>query len=252
MKKAILTGMTILLMAASISQAAIYRSRGIGYLGGNDTYPLTQRQIMAREAAIMDAQKSLLAQITSFKLSADARVEDKVLSSEEISRSIEGVLRDARIESEKQLGKVAYEVTMIYGDKTEQKKPVKKQMAKLDLKARMPLEVHPGVYDNGLDLTPGAKNPAPLEPTRVPSKLQRLNRSFIQAPALEVQEVEVQEAEVSQDDDQIPGWLKLYESDPQAKAPQADQGLKDQVRDLKRRMKLRDETINALKKTLKK
>jgi hypothetical protein len=248
MKKAILIGMTILFTAASISQATIYRSRGIGYLGGNDTYPLTQRQIMAREAAIMDAQKSLLAQISSFKLSADARVQDKVLSSEEISRSIEGVLRDARIESEKQLGKVAYEVTMIYGDKTEPKKPARKQTAKLDLKARMPLEVHPGVYDNGLDLTPGAKNPAPLERTQIPSRLQRLNPIFTQT--VEVDQPQVEASQGS--DDEMPDWLKIYEGDPQAVASQGDPELKDQVRDLKRRMKLRDETINALKKTLKK
>jgi hypothetical protein len=247
MKKTIFFGLVSLLSVVTMTQANIYRARGIGYLGGNESYPLTQRQIMAREAAIMDAQKSLLAQISSFKLSSDSKVEDKVLSSEEISRSIEGVLRDARIESEKQLGKVAYEVTMIYGNEKRIKKSARKAASAIAIKSKMPLEVHPGVYDTGLDLTPGADTPDPMGPSEVPAILRAKTM-----PQVRFQPEVNDRVEQQGSDEKIPDWLKLYEDEPSAQSHGADEGIKDQVKDLKRRMKLRDETIESLRKTLKK
>ena len=74
-----------------------------------------QARILARRAAIADAQRNLLELTEGVQVDAETTVEMMMVTSDIIRTKVSGVLKGARIVSERQLEGGAYEVTMQIG-----------------------------------------------------------------------------------------------------------------------------------------
>ncbi len=72
-----------------------------------------QARIMAREAAIVVAQRNLTGIVYGIRITSDTTVKDAVVQSDEIRRRVEGVIKGAELVDEKSLEDGGYEVTMV-------------------------------------------------------------------------------------------------------------------------------------------
>jgi hypothetical protein len=119
-------GMSLLVMQA-VSSADFERSTekvgngrvnwGAGYIEarGEGAYPPNasqgQARLMARRAAIADAQRNLLETVNGVRLTAETRVRNFIVESDAIATRVEGILKNATVVSEKDKGNT-YEVVM--------------------------------------------------------------------------------------------------------------------------------------------
>jgi hypothetical protein len=91
---------------------------GAGYIEvhGEGVYPNTpnraQARLMARRAAITDAQRNLLESVNGVRVTSETKVSNFVVTSDEIRTSVEGVIRNAVIVAEQDKGDNSYVVTM--------------------------------------------------------------------------------------------------------------------------------------------
>ena len=74
--------------------------------------PIGQAMILARRAAIVDAQRNLVGRIKSTSIDANTNVEDAITQSDFVRAKISGMIRGARVVSEEQLANGAYQVVM--------------------------------------------------------------------------------------------------------------------------------------------
>lgn len=83
---------------------------GMGYPPAGK--PIGQGMILARRAAIVDAQRNLVGRIKSTSIDANTNVEDAIAQSDFVRAKISGMIRGARVVSEEQLANGAYQVVM--------------------------------------------------------------------------------------------------------------------------------------------
>lgn len=77
-----------------------------------------QAQLMARRAAIVDAQRNLLETIEGVKVDAETTVQNFELANDVVKTQVSGMVRNSRIINEQQLADGTYQVTMginLYG-----------------------------------------------------------------------------------------------------------------------------------------
>jgi len=77
-----------------------------------------QAQLMARRAAIVDAQRNLLETIEGVKVDAETTVQNFELTNDVVKTQVSGMVRNSRIINEQQLADGTYQVTMginLYG-----------------------------------------------------------------------------------------------------------------------------------------
>lgn len=90
-----------------------------GVIGIGISEPDKRGVAMAREAAIMSAQRSLVGTIQGVQIDSETSMRDLILQSDTVNRKITGVLKGAQIAEEKQLANGGYYVKMIvplYGE----------------------------------------------------------------------------------------------------------------------------------------
>jgi hypothetical protein len=123
----ILSRIAVSLMLCAQSHAIEWTARGIGSVTSLHGLSATQMIVMAREAAVMDAQKAILEQVKGFEMTSDSRVVHKALENEIITKHSKGIMRSGKIVSEKQIGSQVYEVVMVYEDNTKYDKALAKE-----------------------------------------------------------------------------------------------------------------------------
>lgn len=84
-----------------------------GVIGIGISEPDKRGVAMAREAAIMSAQRSLVGTIQGVQIDSETSMRDLILQSDTVNRKITGVLKGAQIAEEKQLANGGYYVKMI-------------------------------------------------------------------------------------------------------------------------------------------
>ncbi|HEY3378708.1 MAG TPA: hypothetical protein VGL77_14570 [Armatimonadota bacterium] len=95
------------------------RARGIGFAPKFAKTP-AQITVLAREAAMVAAERNLIKVIYGVHVTSDTTVENMVLTQDTIKTSVKGLLKGAVIVSEKPYGDEGYEVVLavnLYGDK---------------------------------------------------------------------------------------------------------------------------------------
>lgn len=83
---------------------------GTGF--GPEGMPAGRARAMARRAAVVDAQRNLLETIQGVQLDSDTLMKDLVIASDEVRTKVSGLIKGARIISEKANEDGSYEVVM--------------------------------------------------------------------------------------------------------------------------------------------
>lgn len=104
-------------LASTIVSASSYRVRGVGSVSQLSNMHPTKKILMARESAIIDAQRRLVEQVRGVYIKSQATRVNTALLNERVQVKVEGLIKQARIVSEKQISDQAYEVIMEIVDK---------------------------------------------------------------------------------------------------------------------------------------
>lgn len=250
-KYSLVIGLGFALFNGSSVWAKVYEARGVGSIGKHYQLHPTQKMVMAREAALMDAQKGLLEQVKGIEVQSNSRVSNKALESEIVEKSVQGILKAYQLVSERQLGNQAYEVVLRFDDgktKDQIKEEAVSQLAQTN--SSMIQSEGPYTHDyqnNSVDISPGA------------SYYQiRPESSFMNTPDASdsVSEVKKQETVFDVEDD-MPAWLRdeskpiVHEEGflvPGETQPRAVE--KQELQDLKQMNQMKDLTIKSLDRQL--
>ena len=98
--------------AATDWNSGVITATGTGLF--NPGVPRTQARIWARRAAIVDAQRNLLEMTQGVQVDAETTVEMMMLTSDTIHTSVQGVVKEAKVISEREI-EGGYEVTLQMG-----------------------------------------------------------------------------------------------------------------------------------------
>ena len=102
-------------VGASLDESKIKWSMGseAGIIGVGISQPDPRGIAIAREAAIMSAQRSLVGTIQGVSIDSETSMRDLILQSDVVNRKVTGVLKGAQIAEEKELPNGGYYVKMI-------------------------------------------------------------------------------------------------------------------------------------------
>ncbi|PCJ15298.1 MAG: hypothetical protein COB02_18135 [Candidatus Cloacimonadota bacterium] len=205
MKNIILKSIVALGISITLTNAQSYQARGVGSIGQHYNLHPTQKMLMARESAIIDAQRRLMEFVVGAKIKSDSTRKNTSLLKEEVRSQSEGLVRRARIVSERQIGNQAYEVVMAIVDETQNKitpnlSIVSNNQHKNMLKRETPI-VHDYV-NTSLNISPNVAviTPKATKISRVQQK-RNIQTSLInnQAKTTTNQELKLQEQALKQE-----------------------------------------------------
>ncbi|PCJ20351.1 MAG: hypothetical protein COB02_04775 [Candidatus Cloacimonadota bacterium] len=223
MKNLVIKLLVVLGFSLNVLSAQNYQARGVGSIGQHYNLHPTQKMLMARESAIIDAQRRLMEFVVGAKMKTNSVRKNTALLSEEVTSQSEGLVRGAIIISERQIGTQAYEVVMAIKDDS---------------------------YDKRVDLEEiidKNKSHQKMEERVTPITQDYINDSLDISPnAMQVQNIQVRvEQTESVEDDVPPAWLFDKKDIEEMKKSNS---LRQKLKELERINKLKSQMIESLKK----
>lgn len=222
---------------SSMVYATTLQARGVGAIGNQSNLHATQKMLMARESAIMDAQKNLLEQVIGTHMQTAATRKDTALFEETVTKRSEGLIRGALIVSERQIGNQAYEVVMQI-EQIDQSQPQQQaSIAGQDINY-VSIDRSPAQQEVSMDISPqGATNQSSYQAIQTQSPVYS-QQQFIKRPSAAVTSTE--------DEDEAPDWL--FHKDENGNIIKDNNELEKKIADLERINKLKEMTIKSIKR----
>ncbi|PCJ15375.1 MAG: hypothetical protein COB02_18120 [Candidatus Cloacimonadota bacterium] len=236
MKNIILKSIVALSLSITLTNAQSYEARGVGSIGQHYNLHPTQKMLMARESAIIDAQRRLMEFVVGAKIKSDTTRQNTALLSETVRSQSEGLVRRAKIISERQIGTQAYEVVMAIVDEETQIQVVS-NIASNDAHKEMNQRQTPISHDyvnNSLDISPRSGSNESVSSNYSPAP------SYQQTYSTAIQNLSSSQIE----DDAPPAWLFDKKEIIEYKSKKAQS---ERLADLERINKLKSEMIDQLK-----
>ncbi|MCO4780813.1 MAG: hypothetical protein KC646_00710 [Candidatus Cloacimonetes bacterium] len=222
---------------SSMVYATTLQARGVGAIGNQSNLHATQKMLMARESAIMDAQKNLLEQVIGTTLQTASTRKDTALFDETITKRSEGLIRGALIVSERQIGNKAYEVVM-------QIEQIDRSSTPLQQASINPQDINYVSIDHSqaqeevsMDISPNGVNQ------------QNTYQAYQTQSPVYTQPKAVAPAHIvdnTADDDEAPDWL--FHKDENGNVIKDNSDLEKKIADLERINKLKEMTIKSIKR----